>query len=198
MPVEQSAEAICNLALDKLGAEPISNLAAPVKPNEKLLSRQYPHWRDSELRRHRWLFSIATVRLTPTGDPTSVGYDAPMYQYQMPNAALRAIRRVDDTWRIENGRVLLDPSTTYIDVAFVMQRAPGDMDVLFQEVLACRLAFECCEKITQSNEKKKDLWQLYKEAIDEAKRANAFERGPEAWIEQDTNTQYTWEQARNL
>lgn len=198
MPVEQSAEAICNLALDKLGAEPISSLAAPVKPNEKLLSRQYPHWRDSELRRHRWLFSITTSRLTPVGDPTSIGFDAPQYQYQMPNAALRAIRRVDDTWRIANGRMLLDVSSTYIDVDFVMQRAPGDMDVLFQETLACRLAFECCEKITQSNEKKKDLWQLYKEAVEEAKRANAFERGPEAWVEQDSNSQYTWEQARNL
>lgn len=196
--VAQSAEGICNLALDKLGADPINSLAAPVKPNEKLLSRQYPHWRDNELRRHRWQFSIATRRLTPVGSPTTIGFDAPMYIYQMPNEALRAIRRVDDTWRIADGRKLYDPSSDFIDVDFVMQRQPGDMDALFQEALACRLAFECCEKITQSNEKKKDCYQLYKDALEEAKRANAYERGPEIWVEQITNAQYSWEQARNL
>lgn len=196
--VAQSAEGICNLALDKLGAEPIASLAAPVKPNEKLLSRQYPHWRDSELRRHRWLFSISTRRLTPTGSPTTYGPDAPLYRFVMPNEALRAVRHVGDLWRIGENRQLLAPVSTYIDVDFVVQRAPGDMDPLFQEALACRLAFECCEKITQSNEKKKDLWSMYREALSEAKITNAYERGTEAWVEQDTNEQYPWEQARNL
>lgn len=195
----QSAEGICNLALDKLGAEPIQSLAAPTKPNEKLLSRQYPHWRDAELRRHRWLFAIETKRLTPTGTPLTIGSDGTLYRYQMPNTALRAVRRLDDTWRIGGGsRMLLDYSSTYIDVDFILQRDPVDMDPLFQEALACRLGFECAEKITQSNEKKRDLWQMYRDAIEEAKRANAFERGPEIWAGQDTNVQYTWEQARNL
>lgn len=193
-----SAESICNLGLDKLGAEPIQSLAAPVKPNEKLLARQYPHWRDAELRRHRWLFSIETARLTPVGDPLTIGPDGTLYYYQMPNAALRAVRRVGATWTVTSGRRLLDPSSTYIDVPFVMRREPADMDELFVEVLASRLAFECCEKISQSNEKKKDLWQQYQSALSEAKLANAFERGPEAWVEQDTNEQYAWEQARNL
>jgi len=194
----QTVEGICNLALDKLGADPVQSIAAPVKANEKLMARQYYHWRDAELRRHRWRFSIETRRLTPVGDPTSVGPDAPLYAYQMPNEALRAIRRKGDIWQIGNGRKLYDASSTYIDVDFVMQRAPTDMDVLFQEALACRLAFECCEKITQSNEKKKDIFQMYRDAIAEAKLANAFESGPEEWVYLDSNEQYSWEQARSL
>lgn len=195
----QSAEGICNLALDKCGADPLINpLTAPVKPNEKLLARQYPHWRDAELRRHRWKFSIETRRLTPVGDPLAIGPNAPLSYFQIPNEAVRAIRNVETTWTLTTGRRLLDASTTFIDVDFVFARLPAEMDPLFIEVLACRLAHACTEKINQSNEKKKDLWDQYTFALAEAKRANAYEAGPEAWVDVNSNTQYTWEQARNL
>ena len=196
--MSQTIEGICNLALDKLGADPIVSLSAPTKPNERLYARQYPHWRDAELRRHRWRFSIETVRLTPVGSPTVYGNDAPLYRYAWPNNALRAIRTTGSEWKPSGGKILLDASSTYIDVDFVLQRLPSEMDELFIEVLACRLAFETCEKITQSNEKKRDLMQMYKDALAEAKLANAYEAGTEAWIERDTDEQYTWEQARVL
>lgn len=190
--MNQSDIGICNLALAKLSAEPIASIAAPVKPNEKLMALLYPQRRDAELRKHRWLFSLQRLRLTPSG--TTTAGDPFLTIFQMPNAALRAVRERDTCWTVQ-GRSLLDPSTTYIDVQFVMQTSPSLFDPLFVDAVTCALAFQACEKVTQSNEKKKDLAEEYREAMDIAKKANAFEVGPEAWVADDS-TSYTWEQAR--
>lgn len=53
---------------------------------------------------------------------------------------------------------------------------PTDFDALFVEALACRLAVELAEEITQSNTKKADAAQQYRAALAEARRANAIER----------------------
>lgn len=190
----QSAEAICNLALDKLAADPISNIAAPVKPNEKLLARQYPHQRDAELRKHRWLFAMGVVRLTPSTFIQN-DQDDKLYVYQMPTNALRAVRIAGTTW-IVRGRTLLDPSSTYIDAKFIYSVAPALMDDLFIEAVASKIALVCCEKVTQSTEKKQDCKDDYKAAIDAARVANAFEVGPESYDSNDDS--YSWLTARNI
>ncbi|MBL0245974.1 MAG: hypothetical protein IPQ22_19025 [Rhodoferax sp.] len=49
-------------------------------------------------------------------------------------------------------------------------------DELFVDMLACKIAWHCCETITQSNQKKADVMAEYKEARAEARRINAFEQ----------------------
>ncbi len=174
-----SPESICNLAMDKLGADTtLANIAAPVKPNERLLARQYFHLRDVELRKHRWLFALEVHRLTPTGSPVVNDLDDTLYRYNWPTNALRPVRESGTTW-ISRGKQILDASSTYIDVKFIMQVAPALFDDLFAEALASRLAEVCCEKITQSTDKKEMAKDDYKKAIDDARRINAFELGPE-------------------
>ena len=133
----QTPESICNLALDKLGADPIASISAPVKANERLLARQYPAQRDALLRSHRWLFAKATRRLTPTGDPIRNDIDDTLYRYTMPTDAVRAVRRSGTTWQVR-GRELLDPSSSYIDVEFIVQVEPAQYDALFVEALASK------------------------------------------------------------
>jgi len=190
-----SPEVICNLALAKLGADPIASISAPVKANEKLMALQYPHVRDSELRKHRWLFSLEVRRLTPTGDPVNNDIDDLLYRYTMPNAAVRAVKTPGSTWLVR-GRELLDPSGTYLDAKFVMQVETVRFDTLFTEALVCKLAEVCCEKILQSTDKKQDLKDDYKRAIDEARRINAFELGPELITGGDDS--YSFLTARNI
>lgn len=191
----QTPESICNLALDKLGADPIASISAPVKANERLLARQYPIQRDVLLRSHRWLFAKELRRLTPSGAPLVNDIDDRLYRYVMPTEAVRAIRRSGTTWQIR-GRELLDPSDAHIDVEFIMQVEPAKFDPLFTEALASKLAEVICEKVTMSTDKKQDLREDYKRALDDARRTNAFELGPEEVTGGDDA--YSWLTSRTL
>jgi len=191
----QTPESICNLALDKLGADPIASISAPVKANERLLARQYPFHRDALLRSHRWLFAKATRRLTPTGSPITNDIDDRLYRYTMPTDAVRAIRRSGTTWQVR-GRELLDPSDSHIDVEFIVQVETAKFDPLFTDALVCRIAEAICEKISMSTDKKQDLKDDYKRAMDDARRTNAFELGPEVVTGGDDA--YSWLTSRTI
>jgi hypothetical protein len=52
---------------------------------------------------------------------------------------------------------------------------PNTMDSLFREALATDMAYELCEEITQSNQKKMALLEDKKGVIAEAKLRNAIE-----------------------
>lgn len=179
----QSDVGICNLALDKLGADPIASIAAPKTPNERLFARKYPHHRDLLLRKHRWLFSMDYAALTVLGTPKTItGPDGPntLTAYQMPIKAVRAVRESGTTW-VVRGRTLVDPCSTGITAKFVFQTAEALFDETFIEVFACALAFDCCEKVTSSNAKKQDLAAELVIAYAEARKINAFEVGPESY-----------------
>ena len=52
-----------------------------------------------------------------------------------------------------------------------------EMDVLFLEYVASRLAYELCERITQSSDKLKTLISVYQDHKNVAKLANGIETG---------------------
>jgi hypothetical protein len=54
----------------------------------------------------------------------------------------------------------------------------GVFDALFVTALAARIAFEVCEQITQSNQKKQIAASDYKEAIRDAAAVGAIEKPP--------------------
>lgn len=190
---DQSPEGVCNLALAALGADPIQSIDAPTKPNEKLLAIRYPQTVAAELRRHRWLCCLRVDRLTPIGDPIINDIDGTLYRYAMPNDAVRAVRVPGCTWTVR-GRELLDIQGVKLDAKFVVNRPPAYWDTLLVEAVVAKLAAEICEKVTQSTDKKADLKDDYKRAIDEAKRSNALELGPEDVVGVDEN--YSWLMAR--
>jgi hypothetical protein len=49
------------------------------------------------------------------------------------------------------------------------------MDPMFCEGLACRIGFEICETLTQSNTKQQTIASTYKEFMNKAKRSNAID-----------------------
>lgn len=52
------------------------------------------------------------------------------------------------------------------------------MDDLFCEALAARLAYDCCEEVTQSITKQAAIGKKYADVVQQAKTANAIETGP--------------------
>lgn len=57
----------------------------------------------------------------------------------------------------------------FVDVA--------DMDAMFCEMLACRIAVACCQELTQSVVKQSEVNKAYKEFAFEARLVNAIEKG---------------------
>ena len=168
---------VANLALQKLGATEIVSMDEDTR-ERRAITRCYTMLRDRELRAHSWNFSIKRAVLAPS----SV---APAFEFAkafpLPSDCLRPLppaRDVDWTIEYHNGsKHILTNEGTVIYLRYVSRITDETLfDPLFADMLACKIAWHCCEEITQSNQKKADIEKEYKDAKAEAKRMNAFEQ----------------------
>ncbi|MDT0215865.1 hypothetical protein Q9R35_00880 [Alcaligenes sp. AB3] len=192
-----SKVAIANRALTKLGAARIIALDDDSQASNTLDS-MFDTVRDAELRASLWHFSKARAVLPRLSEAPAFGYSS---QFQLPADCLRLIQvgsrpaqrnpTLDGWYSIEGGRLLVDDPGP-LRLRYVKRiEDPTLFDALFVEVLACRLAAESCETLTQSNTKKQAAWSEYEQALSVARRANAIER-PALSMSDDT-----WLEARN-
>ena len=168
---------VANHALQKLGAQLITSMDEDTR-EARTVKACYSILRDRELRAHSWNFSIKRVALAPSATVPAFGFAK---AFPLPADCLRILpsaRHVD--WTIENingvSHILTNEGTViYLRyVARITDEAA--FDELFVDMLACKIAWHCCETITQSNQKKADVMAEYKEARAEARRINAFEQ----------------------
>lgn len=179
---------ICNLALQKLGAARIVSLTEDSR-NARSVSASYEQARDLVLASQKWRFAFGRAVLA--NDPTAPLFDY-QYAYRKPTDFLALVFATDDTtdWSLE-GDFILSNFGPPINVPYIKQvtdtsRFPPP----FTEAVACKLAWQCCEELTQSNTKKADIKAEYEEAIMEARRTNAIQS-----LAQDPPTD-AWVQAR--
>lgn len=187
-----------NSALAKLGSSPVLNFDAENEKARALKARFAPI-RDSLLRAYSWTFALRRARLTADATAPVFGYAR---SFTMPADSLRLhevagsyvptggnLVQTDGgpSFMIE-GRLILTDLEAPLDIRYVTRDAPPpEWDALFDEALACKLAFELCEKITQSSGKKESALRDLGIAIAEAIRVNAIESPPEeavtdSWI----------------
>lgn len=193
---------IANAALVKLGEPSIINIDDNNKPARTIKSL-FDRTRDAELRKRRWSFSIKRAQLAADSEKPAFGFGT---QYQLPTDCLRVLSIAEygfgpdlSDYRGGNGRPYA------IEGRKILTGTPGAVsaaaalplryiaaiddttlwDALFVEALACKLAIEACETLSQSSDKRRLAWQEYKDAVAEAVRANAIELPSEA-IEDDT------------
>jgi hypothetical protein len=185
---------IANRALTKLGAARIISLDDDSQASNTL-SSMFAIVRDAELRKNLWHFSKARAQLPALSQAPMFGYS---HQFQLPADFLRLIEvngrqcqpkpQLDSWYSIEAGRILIDQSGP-LRIRYVRRvEDPTLFDALFVEALACKLAFESCETLTQSNTKKQTAAQEYEVAVADARRMNAIERAAVAtsddtWLE---------------
>lgn len=190
---------IANLALTKLG-DPNPLLALTDDTNGgRLMNRLFTLVRDAELRRNRWKFSLLRTQLSALVAAPDWGYQ---FQYPLPSDFL-AIVQVNDIyirmespnpplWSVErgdSGLVLLTNLTAPLKFRYISRvENTGLWDPLFVELMACKLAYEGCEQLTQSTSKKAGLREDYRFAMVEAMRCDAIENPPDAlpmgsWLE---------------
>jgi hypothetical protein len=173
---------ICNRALQKLGAIRIDSITDTGSLAARELNAAFEFIRDSELRDHPWNFAIQRFQLAASGTAPSFG---PSNAYPLPTGWMRVLspdprfNGNDRDWIIEGNSILSDDDSP-LDVRCVMQVTDTTkMDPLFREALSARIAYELCEKLTQSNEKRQAAAADYKEIISRAKKVNAIEKVPE-------------------
>lgn len=184
---------ICNLALQRLGANPISSLSDGSK-NARECALVFPSARDALLRRHWWNFAKKRVNLAPivaSEQPQCFGAVAfelpPDYLKRCPPD--REWNFGDEDFQIEGRTILtsrvryptpLGTSTSaqapYLPLKYIWRvDDPTLFDPCFEEALVIEIAIRLCERLTQSNTKKADLNNAMKDAVEEAKKANAID-----------------------
>lgn len=173
-----SVVGICNRALQKLGASKIMDIAESSK-NARSCLAAYDAVLEAELRKHTWAFAVKRVQLaTNLIGPTHGQHNA----FTLPADFIRLLdpdsqyNYVERDWNIE-GRELLAYESGPISIRYVAKVTdPNQMDSLFREVFAAKLAEEMCEELTQSNAKREGLAADYQLTIREAKKTNAIEK----------------------
>lgn len=185
---------LTNYALSKLGEEPLLLLTDDTKP-ARLMNRIFDQVRDAELRRSRWKFSLKRVQLIALVDAPEWGYTT---QYPLPADFLglvqvndfyvRPLSKQRGPWSLEGGLLLTDLPAP-LKVRYVARITnTGLFDPLFVEALACKLAMEAGETLTQSETKRARAADEYKFALAEARRQDAIETTPDempwgTWLE---------------
>lgn len=182
-----SKVAIANRALQKLGASRISSLTQD-HPNARSMNAAYDLTRDAEQRRYNWAFCISRASIAKDGSASLFGA---LNRYGLPNDFLKLIRDSNDDvptyvdWKIEGIFILTDDASP-LQIRYIARiDDPNFYDALFIEALACKLALECAEEITQSTKKKESIKADYAFAISEAKKQGAIEKEAQEFPEDE-------------
>jgi hypothetical protein len=179
---------ICNQALTKVGEQRITSLADGTK-QANVMSAIYDVKRDAELAAQPWTFAIRRAQLPASAVAPSFGWT---YAYPLPADYLALVEVGEDyvfydsdtgaLFQVEgtdSGPVILTDQAAPLEVRYIARVTnPGLYPPLFVEALACRLAAESCESLTQNLSKRQAAWDERKQAIREAKRVNAIEQPP--------------------
>ena len=175
---------IANRALTKLGAERILLITDPSK-EARVMNSMFDTVFDAELRRARWKFAIKRTTLPALVATPEWGY---AYAYQLPSDLLALVQvnefylrglKQKTLWTIESGQILTDLAAP-LKVRYIRRVDNlGVLDPLFVEVMACKLAYEACETLTQSSQKRQQAGEEYRFAMDEAVRQDAIENPPD-------------------
>jgi len=191
---------IANLALSFLGAGTIVNLTDN-NTRAQVLNAEYASIRDAELRKHTWRFSVKRASLpalveTPVSGPYGTMFELPVDCIKVlmvgdgwPGVDISDYRTAPttDDYSVEGDKILTNlPAPLAMKYVYRVVDT-GLYDASFTIAFAAMLAWKCCERITQSTEKRQLAQREYDDAISAAVRANAIEKVPEypaddSWI----------------
>jgi hypothetical protein len=185
-----SKTSIANRALIKLGSTLLTNVDTDNNAKARNIRAIYEDVRNEEISKHFWKF--AKDRSSLAADPTAPSFGWTV-KYQLPSDWLRNYRIRDggdpntevDEYDVEGSYILCDiGSIIYLEYIKIVEDV-NRFHPLFREALACKIALELCEDITQSNSKKDRIKKDYNDAIAEAKRIDAIMLRPRDQLESE-------------
>lgn len=178
--------AICNRALDLIGADTLTSLDDPSHA-ARLCKRAYPPCRNAVLRSYPWNAAMRRAALPAMLNRPIWGYRR---QYALPPTCLRlwSIEGAPAQWRdyrVEGRRVLtnLEPP---LHILFIGRMDdPAEMDPLLAEAIAARIAADLAMPLAGSATLAREMAERAAERVIEARRADAAEGTPGALVAQD-------------
>lgn len=177
---------ICNLAVTKLGEDPITALTENTKA-ARLCNLHYPLMRDFVLTAHNWNFAITRAELAVSGDAPAFDYTT---KFALPVDCLRVYQTSlprYQHWKVESGFILCDSSE--LKIIYIRRVTdPNQFSPLFVEALASRIASELAQPIADSPSLAGNMFNLYERKLREARTYDAQEGFPEgldadAWLD---------------
>lgn len=178
-----SKVAIANGALQRLGAKRIESFSQD-HPNARSMSAAFDRVVRAEIRKYDWSFAIKRDSVAADGNAPTWG---DWNRFSLPNDYIRLLRddesgqRVD--WRIE-GLFILSRDAAPLQFRYLAHiEDPNFYDSTFIDVLECKLAQVCCKEITGSHSNAAGIRIDYDDAIAEAKKAGAFEKEAQEFLE---------------
>lgn len=201
MPQTTSQTSVCNRALQIVGYQPITSITDNSR-GARAMQRAYQPVLLSMLRDNFWSFAIKRATLVASATPPTFG---PANAYPLPPDFLD-LAPVDqkygvafggfisgppsvNDWQIE-GQTIVSDAVSPIQIRYVSSAVTESMfDASFAEAFSCLLAVETCEELTQSSGKLAQIGKMFDEAMEIAKKRNAFENRPvmppiDPWISQ--------------
>lgn len=169
---------ICNLALAKLGIDPIMALTDASKPAQ-YCKRFHDDTRDEVLSSHRWNFAMARATLNRLAAAPAFEW---AFAYQLPDDCLRIVQLngYDTTERkgefsIEGRELLTDAETA--EVRYIARVTDASAwPPLFVDALATKLASKLAAPLTGSRTAATEMLSLYASLTGpQARMADVFE-----------------------
>lgn len=192
---------IANRALQIVGSPPISSLQENSR-GARAINTAYQPVLLSELRKNYWNFAIRRASLPAdavgpafgksnffTLPPDFLDLAPPDMIFGVAGGGTLAGNQVLAgtpiitgspilDWQIEGGKVATN-QVAPLNIRYVTSAVTESMfDPCFDEAFSAALALQVCEEITQSNTKLQNIAQVYDNAIEIAKKRNAFEGRP--------------------
>jgi len=180
---------IAKLGLGRIASSVISSIDSPRSVLERRVADGYDVWRDSELKKHDWVFAKSTALMTVTL-PARAGNDRP-YRFELPTDFLRPLRTKRARWEIE-GTALYNTTQDDFYLDYIARVPESNFPADFQQVLGARIAIECAEVATQSASKLQVARDMYEDAINDARRNNAFTVEPSDNTLDDYNSSWVY------
>lgn len=174
---------IANRALSKLGEKRVSNIDTQDTDSAKVIRYMWEVVRDAEIAKYPWNFAVKRLQIAK--DAAAPVWEWSNY-YTLPPDFLSLLEvKGEPSYEIEQnsdgGLAIATNNGSPIFIRYIARvENTGAFDPLFVEALACKIAMEACEEITQSNTKKQLLTQEYLRAISEAYASDSIQEYPKS------------------
>jgi len=182
---------IANLALQEIGAEPITSLTDDTKP-ARVLNLRFDSLRDTFLRMHPWNFAKARQRLSQLQDAPAFGF---RFAYALPSDWLRTLHVLTDEthhpehqvhephYQIE-GRTLLSEHDEVFMIYVRRVTNTEEWDPIALDAFVQFLASRTARAITQNLDLAQSLAEDFRVKLQEARHVDATDE-PARRVESD-------------
>ena len=174
---------ICNAALNACGSDDVltglnNGVITDANKSGRLCNQNYNLARRAVLAKHPWKFSIVRVVIPIVADVTLQPPFGGRNAFPVPIDYIRAIT-VNDRYEdfIREGRFILAYDAGPINLRYVCDEQDVTVfDQLFFDAVALDLAVRIVYPLSQSNERVKDLMQMYQATISKARFVDSIEQ----------------------